>query len=198
MLAQEEGSSDVRYITDQLRLSLYKKADSDSKVIETLGSGDKLTVEETEGRYAKVVTAAGNRGWVKSGYLVLEPTAGILVEDLEQKNDLLKLELERLNDSKVVIDQYETDMDSMSQTIEGLKAEKLLVEQTIAELEQQAQAKQREEQSQPALSALIKSGSVYWHYVAMAVLSLILIGILVGKRITETTIKKKFHGIKVW
>ncbi|MCP3689537.1 MAG: SH3 domain-containing protein [Gammaproteobacteria bacterium] len=196
--AQENDNNQERYITDQLRLSLYKQADSQSKVIQTLVSGDKLMVEEVAGPYAKVVTSSGNRGWVKRGYLEKEPTAGVLLEELEQNNNLLQQELERLNDSKIVIDQYETDMGEMSQTIDSLKAEKQVAELAVTELQRQAEVKQHKEQAQPVLTVLVELGSTYWHFVAVVVLSLMLIGIIIGRLISEAVIKKKFHGIKVW
>ncbi len=197
--AQEaEDSKQERYVTDQLRLSLYQQADSRSNVIQLLSSGDRLVVEEIAGPYAKVVTPAGNRGWVKRGFLVSDPTAGLLLEDLEQKNELLKRELEKLNDSKIVIDQYEKDMDNMSQTIDSLETEKQTVEQTVVELKQQAEEKLQREKAKPALASLIKIGRIYWHYILLVMLVVTLIGFIIGKQITESSIKKKFHGIKVW
>ncbi|MCP4185998.1 MAG: TIGR04211 family SH3 domain-containing protein [Gammaproteobacteria bacterium] len=197
--AQEtEDNKQVRYVTDQLRLSLYQQADSQSKVIQLLSSGDKLVVEEIAGPYAKVVTPAGNRGWVKRGFLVSDPTAGLLLKDLEQQNELLKRELEKLNDSKIVIDQYEKDMDNMSQTIDNLETEKLTVEQTVVELKQQAEEKLQQEKAKPALASLIKIGRIYWHYILLVMFGVMLIGFIIGKQITESSIKKKFHGIKVW
>ncbi|MCP4486682.1 MAG: SH3 domain-containing protein [Gammaproteobacteria bacterium] len=198
LLAQEEADKQERYVTDQLRLSLYQQADSQSQVIQLLSSGDKLVVEESAGPYAKVVTSTGSRGWVKRGFLVLEPTAGLLLEGLEQRNELLKQELEKLGDSKIVIDQYEKDMDNMSQTIDSIKAEMHTAEQTIVELKQQTQAKQRQDQAKPALASVIKLGKTYWYHILLVVFGLVLIGVLLGKKITESSIKKKFQGIKVW
>ncbi len=194
----DESGKQERYVTDQLRLSLYQQADSRSKVVQLLDSGDRLIVEEITGPYVRVVTQEGNRGWVKRGFLVPKPTAGLLVEELEQQNELLTEELEKLSDSKTVIDQYEKDMDNMSQTIDAIKAEKQAAEQTVVELNQQAEATLRREQAKPALTAVIKLARIYWHYIAVAALVLILVGLIIGKRITESAIRKKFQGIKVW
>ncbi len=197
--AQDSDSdSQVRYVTDLLRLSLYDQADSQSKVIQLLGSGDKLTVEEIAGPYAKVTTSAGNRGWVKRGFLVSEPTAGLLVDEFEKKNELLKQELEKLNDSKVVLDQYEKDMDSMNDKIALLENEKQKAEQIIVGLEKAAEEKQQQEKARPALASLIKIGTVYWQYIALIILFIIIVGFFIGKQVTEASVKRKFHGIKVW
>ena len=197
--AQESGSdAQVRYVTDQLRLSLYEQADSQSNVIQLLGSGDKLVVEEIAGPYAKVKTPAGNRGWVKRGFLVSDPTASLLLAEFEQKNELLKQELEKLNDSKVVLDQYEKDMDAMSEKIAGLESEKQNAEQAIVALNETAEVKLRQEKAKPALASLIKIGTVYWQYIGLAILFILIIGFIIGKQITEASVKKKFQGIKVW
>ncbi len=194
----QESDTQVRYVTDQLRLSLYEQADSQSNVIQLLGSGDKLVIEEIAGPYAKVTTPAGNRGWVKRGFLVSEPTASLLLDDFEQKNELLQNELEKLNDSKVVLDQYEKDMDAMSEKLAGLESEKQDAEQTIVALNQAAEEKLRQEKAKPALASLIKIGTIYWQYISLVILFILIIGFIIGKQITEASVKKKFHGIKVW
>jgi len=197
--AQENDSATQdRYVTDQLRLSLYEQADSRSNVIQLLGSGDKLVVEEIAGPYAKVTTPAGNRGWVKRGFLVSEPTASLLLAEFEQKNELLKRELEKLSDSKVVLDQYEKDMDTMSGKIISLESEKQNAEQTIVALNEAAKEKLQQEKARPALASLIKIGTAYWQYIALTALFVLIIGFVIGKQITEASVKKKFHGIKVW
>jgi len=197
--AQDNDSdSQVRYVTDQLRLSLYEQADSQSKVIQLLGSGDKLNVEEIAGPYAKVTTPAGNRGWVKRGFLVSDPTAGLLVAEFEKKNELLKEELEKLNDSKVVLDQYEKDMDSMSDKIAILENEKQKAEQIVVDLETAAEEKLQQEKARPALASLIKIGTIYWQYISLVIVAIIIVGFIIGKLVTEASVKKKFHGIKVW
>ena len=192
------SDTQAQYVTDQLRLSLYEQADSQSKVIEYLSSGDKLVVEEIAGPYAKVITPTSKRGWVKRGFLVSEPTANLLLTEFEKKNELLKQELEKLNNSKVVLDQYEQDMDAMSDKIAVLEEDKQKAEQTIVDLETAAEEKLREEKARPALASLIKVGTIYWQYILLAITMIIIIGFVIGKQVTEASVKKKFHGIKVW
>jgi len=55
-----------QYVTDKLRLSLYKKADSNSGTLKLLSSGDVLDVLERSGPYSKVITVDGKTGWVKN------------------------------------------------------------------------------------------------------------------------------------
>jgi len=197
--AQEADSDKTElYVTDQLRLSLYEQADSQSKIISYLSSGDKLVVEETAGPYAKVIAPSGKRGWVKRGFLLAEPTSNLLLKDMTETNDLLKKEMEKLNNSKVILDQYEKDMDSMSTKIESLEQQKSSAEATINELEQAAEEKIRAEKAQPALASIKKIAVSYWHYIALAILTILLLGYIIGKSTAERAIKRKFQGIKVW
>jgi len=198
----ESQGTEIMYVTDQLRLSLYAQADSQSSVIELLSSGDKLEIEEVAGPYAKVTSPEGNRGWVKRGFLVSDPTSNLLLEQATSDNELLKEELGKLKNSKIVLDQYESDMDDMSAKITGLEQQKAGAEQKITELEQTAQQKLIEEQKlregKPALESLLKIAQVYWHYIALTLVLILLIGYLLGTKITEASIKRKFQGIKVW
>ncbi len=186
------------YVTDQLRLSLYEQADAQSKIILYLSSGDKLIVEEVAGPYAKVEAPSGKIGWVKRGFLVSNPTSNILLEDVTETNDLLRKELEKLNNSKLVLDQYEKDMDALSSEIEVLKQEKQSAEATIENLEQAAEEKKRVENAKPALASLKKTALNYWQYIAIMVFVVLIVGLQIGKIITQSAIKRKFHGIKVW
>lgn len=196
---QPAGSDKTElYVTDELRLSLYEQADARSNVIIYLSSGDKLIVEEVAGPYAKVTTPSGNLGWVKRGFLVSEPTANLLLADMTKSNELLKLELEKLSNSKLIIDQYEIDMDAMNSRIESLEAEKTSAQNSINELKLAAEEKLKAEKARPALAILKKIAISYWHYLAAAMVVFLLVGFLVGKKTTESAIKSKFHGIKVW
>lgn len=194
----ESQGADVRYVTDQLRLSLYAQADSQSNVIQLLSSGDKLIVKEVAGPYAKVTTPSGKLGWVKRGFLVSDPTSNILLKDVSKDNELLKQELEKLNNSKIVLDQYEVDMDEMSAKIALMEQDKKNADELIASLKQEIQMAMEKEKNKPALPALIKIGKAYWQYIGLLTLLIVLLSYLIGRKVTEATIKRKFQGIKVW
>ena len=194
----ESIGTEVLYVTDQLRLSLYAQADSQSNVIQLLSSGDKLVVEEIAGPYAKVTTPSGNSGWVKRGFLVSNPTSNLLLKEALQDNALQKEKLEKLNNSKIVIDQYEADMDKMNSKIELLEREKETAEEMVASLKQEIQIEMEKQKNKPALLTLINIGEVYWQYIGLLTLLIVLLSYLIGRKVTETRIKRKFHGIKVW
>lgn len=198
-----DQDKDRQYVTDQLRLSLYAQANSQSQVIKLLQSGDILEIEQIQGPYALVTAPDGTRGWVKRGFLVTKPTSNLLLQEEQQKNESLVAEIEKLNNSKVVIDQYEKDMDKLVEQVNTLEADKQKANEEIAELMQQVEAKQHEidrkdEDVAPAMLVLWDTLRKYWNIIVPIILVIMLLSFLVSKQITEARIKNKFHGIKIW
>jgi SH3 domain protein len=212
LLAQEaeevDGEiRDILYVTDQLRLTLYPQANDKSGSLQLLSSGDKLAVIQISGNYALVITPNGKQGWVKRGFLVSEPTATLLLKQEKLKNVELEQEIDKLANSKMVIDQYEVDMDAMSENILVLEAKNDRFQQSITELEQAAQQKAEMEaaiaasvESNMALpfKALLTTAMTYWQYMIPFIALFVLIGFLVAKLFIESRIRKRFHGLKVW
>jgi SH3 domain protein len=203
--AQEttDQDKDRQYVTDQLRLSLYSQASSSSQVVELLQSGDILEIEQIQGPYAFVTTPDGTKGWVKRGFLVTKPTSNLLLLEEQKKTADLTAEIEKLSNSKVVIDQYEKDMDKLVGQVDTLEAEKQQAKEEIGDLELKLEAKQREldrkdEDSAPALLVLMDTFLKYWQILIPIILVIVLLTYLVSKKIVEARIKSKFHGIKVW
>ena len=205
--AQAQDSSnndkDRQYVTDQLRLSLYEDASAQSKVIKLLRSGDLLIIDEIRGPYALVTSGDGTRGWVKRGFLVTNPPAKILLQEEREKNASLFDEIEKLSNSKTVIDTYEKDMDALSSDMARLEAEKLQDQATIAELQQEIKTRQEKldrklQNNLPPYIVLWDTLRVYWEFILPLVLVLILLSFLVTKLVIEAHIKSKFHGIKIW
>jgi SH3 domain protein len=203
--AQEasEQDKDRLYITDQLRLSLYQQASSKSKVVKLLQSGDLLEVEELSGAYALVTAPGGVKGWVKRGFLVSTPTATILLKEEQQKNLQLTAEVEKLGNSKVIIEQYEQDMNKLVEKIDELETESQQAAESIGELQQQVEAKQREidrkdADSAPAMLVLWDTFRKFWQLIVPMIAFIILLSFLASKVVIEARIKRKFHGIKIW
>jgi hypothetical protein len=203
--AQESDNSDKdrQYVTDQLRLSLYEEANSQSKVLKLLQSGDVLIIDEIRGPYALVTGPDGTRGWVKRGFLVTTPTANYLLREEREKNASLSEEIEKLSSSKVVIDTYEKDMDEMAAKIDKLENEKQQTQTAMDELQQELQSTQtqlelRMQNKLPLLEVLKDTLTAYWKIIAALLLLILVICFLVTKAIVEARIKSKFHGIKIW
>ena len=203
--AQEASDSDrdPHYVTDELRLSLYAQANDRSQVLKLLQSGDLLEIEQIQGAYALVTTVEGTRGWVKRGFLVDEPTSNILLQQEREKNEKLSAEAEKFANSKVVVDQYEKDLDEMALQVQGLENEKQQAAETIAALEREVETRQREldsrsEDGLPALKFLGETALRYWQYVSAACLVIVLVTFLISKKVIEARIKSRFHGVKIW
>ncbi len=205
-LAAQDASNEDRdrqYVTDQLRLSLYEGPDSSTPVIKLLQSGDVLEIEQISGAYALVTDPDGTRGWVKRGFLVTEPTSNLLLLDEQQKVRDLEAEIEKLANSKIIIDQYEKDMDAMVEKIDTLELAKQQAQERIAALQREIEAKQvelerKQADTTPPWIVLRNTFLNHWQYIVPLILLIILLSYLVSKQIVEARIKSKFHGIKVW
>jgi hypothetical protein len=194
---------DKQYVTDQLRLSLYQDANSKSKVLKLLQSGDALLIDEIRGPYALVTAPNGTRGWVKRGFLVTSPTSNLLLRDEREKNASLFEEIEKLSNSKTIVDTYEKDMDEMTASMERLRIEKQQAEDTIDRLQQEVLDKQLEidqksENNEPTVQILWETLRQYWKIIVPALLALLMLCFLISKKIVESRIKARFHGIKIW
>ena len=198
-----DANKDRQYVTDQLRLSLYANASSQSKVLKLLQSSDELIVDEIRGPYALVTAPDGTRGWVKRGFLVTSPTSSILLREEKEKNASLFEEIEKLANSKVIIDTYEKDMDEMIGRIEVFEIEKDEANQAIAGLQQelldkQLELDQKRENNEPIERVLLEILLNYWKFILPGLLALLVLCFLISKVIIESRIKARFHGIKIW
>lgn len=199
---QEQEVQEVKYVTDKLRLSLYKRADSNSGTKKLLVSGDVLDVLERSGPYSKVRTRAGNTGWVKNGFLVSSPPASFLLLEEKKKNEILARQLEQYADTKKLVEDYEntiskmdTDFQSSEQSLAEAKQEVENLSQFNTELNQQIVSSQQGKITLLDLIALLKQ---FWYAAVGIVLVFLISGIITGRQMVEAKIRRRFQGIKVW
>ncbi len=202
-----EKPKEMLYVTDQLRLSLYPNANDRSKALEYLNSGDKLGILQIQGPYALVIAPTGRRGWVKRGFLLPQPTSKLLLAEEKKTTGALRQEIEKLANSKMVIDQYERDMDELTRNLNIAEEARLNAEQTVAEMAAAAREKAeleaeikaaRESKTTLPIEALIETATTYWQYLVPILLFFLLLGSLIAKLIIDARIKKRFHGLKLW
>jgi SH3 domain protein len=200
--AQDEDVKEIKYVTDKLRLSLYKSASGSGSTLKLLTSGDALKILELSGNYAKVRTDEGLVGWVKSGFLVSEPTASFQLIEEQKKNEILVNQLERYSDTQKLVKDYEStislmqsDQSKMSDQLESVKQELEQEQQTISELEQRLE---QEQQGVMSIYDVIKILEEYWYLVAAALISFLIVGFIAGKKMVEAQVKRRFQGMKVW
>ena len=203
-LAQDTDEKQRLYVTDKLRLSLYREAGGRGGTIELLASGDKLIIEEVNGPYALVTSPSGKLGWVKRGFLVLEPTSNLMLEEEKEITKSLEREIEKLKNSKVIIDQYEKDLNAMNDKLQISISARGKAESTIQMLEQTVEESMKkievlsESDARPSEELLRALAATYWKYLAAIGIFIVLTGFFIGKLMAEAKVKKKFHGIKVW
>lgn len=198
---------EMLYVTDELRLSLYPQANDKSRALEYLSSGDRLGILEVKGPYALVIAPSGRQGWVKRGFLLTKATSKLLLREEKKKNEDLLQEIEKLANSKVVIDQYERDMDKLTKNLELAEAAQGKADKKIAELEQAARDKAEldasikmamESKSTLPVQALIDTATAYWQFLIPIGVLLLLLGSLIAKLMIDARIKRRFHGLKLW
>jgi len=209
-LADEEKdkmASDVKetqYVTDKLRLSLYKKADGNSGILRLLISGDVLYVLDKSGPYSKVRTVDGETGWVKNGFLVSTPTDSFLLIEEQKKNQILASQLEKYSDTQRIVEDYENTIEKMNQdneaTLQELEQLKKNLDQfSLSNTDLQQQLDEfKKDPDQISWKDALPVAQHYWYAAIGAVLLLLLIGFLLGKRLIEAQIRKRFQGIKIW
>jgi hypothetical protein len=205
--AVAQQPKEMLYVTDELRLSLYPQANDKSRALEYLSSGDRLGVLEVKGPYALVIAPSGRQGWVKRGFLLTKATSKLLLREEIKKNGDLLQEIEKLANSKVVIDQYERDMDVLTKNLKLAEVAQGKADKKIAEMEQAARDKAELDasikvamESKPALPVqeLIDTAIAYWQFLIPIGVLLLLLGSLMAKLMIDARIKRRFHGLKLW
>jgi hypothetical protein len=99
-------SADMRYVVDQLVITVTAAADGSGEPIATLKSGDRIELLEEQEEHARVRLGSGEEGWVKAGDLTAEPPARRQLEartqelgELKQKLALLQTQLAQARDA---------------------------------------------------------------------------------------------------
>jgi SH3 domain protein len=193
---------EVKYVTDRLRLSLYKGPDSNSGVLQLLSSGDALEILSIRGPYSRVRTETGIIGWVKNGFLVSEPTANLqLAEELKRSANLAR-QLEQYADTQQMVKNYENTITEIKKELED-RDEKLIeggetlqqLSENNSELEQKIEHLQQHAFQWSDIILLLKQ---YWYVAAVSLLIMFFLGLILGRELVESKIRQKFHGVKVW
>jgi Bacterial SH3 domain len=90
-------SQETMYVTDIVQLGVHRAADTSDTAFRNLVSGTEVTVLERATNFARIRTADGEEGWVRSFYLVDEQPARTRVAELEARVDTLERELATAN-----------------------------------------------------------------------------------------------------
>ena len=108
----------IRYVSDQLEITMRNGQGVKFAIKRVLTSGDRLDLIETDSSgYSKVRTIEGVEGWVLTRYLMNAPSVRNLVADSEQKVANLELELAETKEELQNLSTKVTTSDSKSMTI---------------------------------------------------------------------------------
>lgn len=123
--------AETAYVTDILRLGLHHAEDTSDQPFRTLVSGTELDVVSRTTNFARVRTADGQEGWVKSAYLVDDKPAQLRVAEVEAQLQSLRADLDRAEAAKLAAEQQLT---RVSQHVDSVTASSDAVEATLTRL----------------------------------------------------------------
>lgn len=93
-------AANYQYVSDKLVITLRNGQGNSYQILKTLPTGTRLDVlESTEAGYSRVRTSDGTEGWVRSQYLMDEPTAAMQLDEATRKLNILQDETEKLRNA---------------------------------------------------------------------------------------------------
>lgn len=180
------SAAETAYVTDQLRLGIHEASDTSDAAFASLLSGEKIDVLQENIYYAQVKMEDGRIGWVKKNYLVKDPPAVAIVEDLQNERDDLAATTKRLQteviDAKTKLKELQASLDSDSREARTEGAELRDLRKENNALEQRLDSY---ESSLPTLWAAV-----------LAILTL-LIGTWIGWWLTDYRSRRRHGGFRI-
>lgn len=93
-------AAEYQYVSDQLIITLRNGQGNSYQILKTLPTGTRLEVLETTGEgYTRVRTSDGTEGWVRSQYLMADPTAAMQLDEATRKLNNLQEQHDKLSDT---------------------------------------------------------------------------------------------------
>jgi SH3 domain protein len=174
---------EVVYVTDELRLGLYRTEETSGRTVKTLISGARLTVLERALMSIRVRTDDGDEGWVKTAYIVEAEPA---------RSRLARVEAAAAVTTTQLADTEAALADRKAEVVR-LKEELAAAEQAITDL-----PALREENA--ALRDTLNAGGtrVPLAWFIAATLIGFLIGGLVGYWLLDRRVRSRFGGLRVY
>lgn len=186
LLFTSASAAETAYVTDQLRLGIHEASDTSDAAFASLLSGEKVDVLQENIYYAQVKMQDGRTGWVRKNYLVKDPPAVAIVDDLTTERDDLAATAKRLQteviDAKTMLKELQAGLesDSVEARTEGAELRGLQKENNAL-----AQRLETYDSSLPTLWAA-----------ALAILTL-LIGVWLGWWLTDYRSRRRHGGFRI-
>lgn len=128
-------AANVRYVSDQLIITLRTGQGNSFQILRALPSGTRLTVLEEDGEFSRVRTDKGTEGWVRNQYLVDQPIAEHRLAAAQQKAERLENDVRDLRERAAGL---QAERDHLNGELNRSEATRSSLEQKVGELEKVA------------------------------------------------------------
>ena len=186
LLAVSGAFAETGYVTDQLRLGLHNAEDTSDQPFRFLESGDSFEILSRNGYYGEVQLPDGTTGFVKLGYVVVEPPAALVVAQTLAENERLATELA---DTRASFEDPAARIDELQASVAALTAD------LEAQVERAATLAGENEQLVAKHAAY--AYSVPYRWVAGAILVCLIGGIVLGVWWVDRQNRRRHGGIRV-
>ncbi|QMU62026.1 MAG: TIGR04211 family SH3 domain-containing protein [Gammaproteobacteria bacterium] len=197
-------AQEFAYVTDSLQLRVYSKPSAESELLQTIASGDSVEVFSTQDGFSRVSIYDGTEGWVKSAFLVEEPPDKLLYYSVSEKNKELEAEIEVLKNSgqnQVAVIDNEAETNKIYELQSALDKEQEINQRLQEQIADAGNAQTIEASINPSHTQNRESklGLDYenkkWTLIGLP-LALIIVGLLLGVKISSWRMKKRLHGFR--
>jgi SH3 domain protein len=181
------AAADTAYVTDNLRLGLHAAEDTSDRAFRVLESGQPMEVLLRAGNYANVRLPDGTEGWVKTGYLVDEKPAKLIVAETAAERDALAAELA----------EAKAAFAEPAATIENLQSEATGLTTQLDSAQSQITQLQEENASIQGMKERYR-GSVPLTWVGGVMVVCLIAGLLAGLWWADRSSRRRHGGIRIY
>ncbi len=181
------SAQEVAYVTDILRLGIHRAQDTSDAAFDNLLSGTELTVLERVTNYARVRTADGTEGWVRSAFIVTEKPAQARIQEMTAEFEAMQ---RRVAAAEAAQADAQSGVRQMTEELSAKIAAADAVQDTLARLE-------TENRNYESMVSRYR-GSVPLVWVVTAVLVAFAGGALGGTWWLDRSIRRRFGGHRIY
>ena len=179
--------AETAYVTDILLLGLHEAEDTSDQPFRNLTSGAELEVLVRVRDYARVQTADGEQGWVKSAYLVADKPARLRVSEVEAALEIMRAELSRAQEAQ---QDAESHTEELGRNIQARENSTEAVLDTLERLKRDA------ESYEARMDAYRGSVPLSWVIAALGVA--LVAGFFAGMWCLDILIRRRHGGFRVY
>ena len=120
-----QAQAEEMYVTDRVILGVHQSAEENSLLIDSLPSGTKVEIVETEASFSRIKIETGVEGWIKTEFLIKEKPSILKLGDVTSKLETVSVELKKLKERSTKRDRdlqtREDQVANSKSTIKDLK-----------------------------------------------------------------------------